>query len=92
MSHRVVKIGWFRGASGSICYECKIPISTLCEFDVWWRHGGWRGRYCGECIRGVDMVYDSYLEISDTMGCVTYYDMETISRCYPGRVSKLTKI
>lgn len=99
MTHRAIKISWFSGPTGFLCYGCEKPISTPCEFDVWWPLNQWR-RYCDGCIRGVEMVYDYYLvygqpqglEINDRYGCVVYYDMETALRHCSHLMPTLEKI
>lgn len=51
------------------------------------------GTYCAECVGGLDVVYDYYLQTDDnTTYTLTYYSLDAVKYLEPLLYPKLEKI
>lgn len=75
------------------CDECVTYPIIGPIFQMWSADFRWWGLRCSGCVRGMDVVYDCYLEYTHVCGdVVVYNDMALVTAVHPTLVPKLTKI
>lgn len=92
MTYRAIKVGTSYRIQNVVCRGCSVDVGSG-RLDIFGsRSFVWVGAYCEECTKGIDVVYDYYLEDVAIGNTATFYDLETLAWYCPHLVPRLEKI